>query len=147
MIRKIIKIDEEKCNGCGLCEKKCPYHIDVKSVHSGKVCHVDCTLCGECVAACSTNALNIGFCKPRKSRVWKIVPAVLTAGLIAFGMWAGGKFELPTIDMKWGIEVMGPDSTMVKVVDEMYSHVDEFAYTEKCTDRLHVRTDPYDGFD
>lgn len=36
---------------------------------------------------------------------------------------------------------------MVKVIDEMYSHVDEFTYTEKCTDRIHVRTDPYDGFD
>lgn len=36
---------------------------------------------------------------------------------------------------------------MVKVVDEMYSHVDEFTYTEKCTDRLHVRTDAYDDFE
>lgn len=36
---------------------------------------------------------------------------------------------------------------MVKVIDEMYTHIDEFAYTEKCTDRLHIRTDPYDGFD
>ena len=96
--------DDNVCNNCGLCMKKCPYHIDIKSYHAGKVNHVDCTLCGECVAACSTNALNIGLCKPGKSKVWKFVPAVLTVALIAFGMWAGGKFELPTIDMKWGIE-------------------------------------------
>ena len=96
--------DDNVCNNCGLCVKKCPYHIDIKSYHAGKVNHVDCTLCGECVAACSTGALNIGLCKPSKSKVWKIVPAVLTVVLIAFGMWAGGKFELPTIDMKWGIE-------------------------------------------
>ena len=96
--------DDNVCNNCGLCVKKCPYHIDIKSYHAGKVNHVDCTLCGECLAACSTGALNIGLCKPSKSKVWKIVPAVLTVVLIAFGMWAGGKFELPTIDMKWGIE-------------------------------------------
>ena len=110
--------DDSLCNNCGLCTKKCPYHIDVKSVHCGKVNHVDCTLCGECVAACSANALNIGLCKPTRSRIWKIVPAVLTIGLIAFGMWAGGKFELPTIDMKWGIEKVDEDGTVTKIVDE-----------------------------
>ena len=110
--------NDNACNNCGLCTKKCPYHIDVKSVHSGKVCHVDCTLCGECIAACSANALNIGICKPRRSRIWTIVPAVLTVGLIAFGMWAGGKFELPTIDMKWGIEKINEDGSVTQLVDE-----------------------------
>ena len=109
--------DDNACNNCGLCTKKCPYHIDVKSVHSGKVCHVDCTLCGECVAACSTNALNIGICKPRRSKIWRIIPALLTVGLIAFGMWAGGKFELPTIDMKWGMEKVNEDGSVTKLVD------------------------------
>lgn len=110
--------DDNVCNNCGLCAKKCPYHIDIKSFHAGKVNHVDCTLCGECVAACSTGALNIGLCKPSKSKVWKFVPAVLTVVLIAFGMWAGGKFELPTIDMKWGIENVAEDGTVTKLVDE-----------------------------
>ena len=110
--------DDNACNNCGLCAKKCPYHIDIKSFHAGKVNHVDCTLCGECVAACSTGALNIGRCKPSKSKVWKFVPAVLTVVLIAFGMWAGGKFELPTIDMKWGIENVAEDGTVTKLVDE-----------------------------
>ena len=95
--------DDNLCNNCGLCVKKCPYHIDVRSVHDGKLSHVDCTLCGECVASCSSRALNIGISKPRRGKLWKIVPAVLTVALIAFGMWAGGRFELPTIDMKWGI--------------------------------------------
>ncbi len=110
--------DDNVCNNCGLCVKKCPYHIDVKSYHAGKVNHVDCTLCGECVAACSTNALNIGLCKPTKSKVWRFVPAVLTVILIAFGMWAGGKIELPTIDMKWGLENVAEDGTVTKLVDE-----------------------------
>ena len=109
--------DDALCNSCGLCMKKCPYNIDIKSVHNGKVQHVDCTLCGECIAACSTNALNIGICKPTKSKVWNIVPAILTVVLIAFGIWAGGKFELPTIDMKWGIENVAEDGTVTQLVD------------------------------
>ena len=109
--------EEAACNNCGLCVKKCPYHIDIKSIHDGKIAHVDCTLCGECVAACSTGALNIGICKPTKSKVWNIVPSVLTVVLIAFGMWAGGKIELPTIDMKWGIENVAEDGTVTQLVD------------------------------
>ncbi len=109
--------DNVACNNCGLCIKKCPQHIDIKSFHNGKVNHVDCTLCGECVAACSTGALNIGVCKPTKNRIWNLVPAVLTVALIAFGMWAGGKFELPTIDMKWGIENVAEDGTVTQLVD------------------------------
>ena len=106
------------CNNCGLCMKNCPYHIDIKSCHNGKVNHVACNLCGECVASCSTGALNIGMCKPSSSKVWKVVPAVLTVVLIALGMWAGGKFELPTIDITWGIENVAEDGTVTTLVDK-----------------------------
>lgn len=109
--------DDALCNNCGLCVKNCPYHIDVKSIYNGKVTHVDCNLCGECIASCNTGALNIGICKPAKSGIWKVVPAVLTVVLIAFGMWAGGKFELPTIDMEWGIEQVAEDGTVTVLVD------------------------------
>lgn len=109
--------DQSVCNGCGLCTKKCPYHIDIKSF-GNKVNHVDCTLCGECVAACSARALNVGVCKPTRSKVWNIVPAVLTVALVVFGIWAGGKVELPTIDMKWGIENVAEDGTVTVLVDE-----------------------------
>lgn len=54
----------------------------------------------------------------------------------AWYYWAGTWNNLD-VNIEW----------MVKVIDEMYTHIDEFTYTEKCTDRLHVRTDPYDGFD
>ena len=27
MLRKIIRIDKEKCNGCGLCENVCPANV------------------------------------------------------------------------------------------------------------------------
>lgn len=93
--------DEIPCNNCGLCVKKCPYHIDLRAYHNGTVNHVDCTLCGECIAACNTGALNIGVSKPTRSKVWRFIPPVLTVILIAFGIWAGNRIEVPTIDMKW----------------------------------------------
>ena len=109
--------DNTACNNCGLCVKKCPYHIDIKSCENGRVESVDCTLCGECVAACTTGILKIGANRTKQAKGWKYVPAVLAVVLIAFGMWAGGRFELPTIDMKWGIENVAEDGTVTQLVD------------------------------
>ena len=95
--------DNTACNNCGLCVKKCPYHIDIKACENGRVESVDCTLCGECVAACTTGVLKIGARRTKQAKGWKYVPAALAVVLVAFGIWAGGKFELPTIDMKWDI--------------------------------------------
>ena len=110
--------DNTACNNCGLCVKKCPYHIDIKSCENGRVESVDCTLCGECVAACTTGVLKIGANRTKQAKGWKYVPAVLAVVLIAFGMWAGGRFELPTIDMKWGIENVAEDGTVTQLVDQ-----------------------------
>ena len=133
---QVLKIQKNmaSCNNCGLCMKKCPYHIDIKSFRNGVVDSVDCTLCGECVASCNTGALQVGLTCKAKGSLWNLLPAVLTVVLIAFGMWSGGKFELPTIDMKWGMEVMGPDSTMVKVVsmDELETVTIEGLRSVKC---------------
>ena len=96
--------DEIPCNNCGLCVKKCPYHIELRDFRNGMVNHVDCTLCGECVAACNSGALNIGISKPTKSKAWNFIPPVLAVLLVASGIWAGGKMEIPTIDMKWDME-------------------------------------------
>ena len=109
--------DNTACNNCGLCVKKCPYHIDIKSCENGRVESVDCTLCGECVAACTTGVLKIGANRTKQAKGWKYVPAVLAVVLIAFGMWAGGRFELPTIDIKWGIENVAEDGTVTQLVD------------------------------
>ena len=109
--------NESACNNCGLCTKKCPYHIDLRAFHNGKINHVDCTLCGECVAACANRALNVGIKENKVSNVRKVVPAILAIALVAFGIWAGGKIELPTIDMKWNTEEVAPESLQTTTFD------------------------------
>jgi len=108
--------NESVCNGCGLCVKTCPYHINIKD-YDGKVNSVDCTLCGECTAVCSTGALNIGFCKKQKSAAWKLLPALLAVGFLFIGITMGKKYELPTINETWGIEAYNADSVLVQLVD------------------------------
>ena len=109
--------NEGSCTNCGLCNRACPYNIDVKGCRNGKVDSVDCTLCGECVASCANGSLRIGVRRNGRSKIWNYAPAVLTVVLIAFGMWAGGKFELPTIDVEWGIENVAEDGTVTQLVN------------------------------
>jgi copper chaperone CopZ/NAD-dependent dihydropyrimidine dehydrogenase PreA subunit len=109
--------DNSACSNCGLCTKHCPYHIDLNPCHNGRVESVDCTLCGECVAVCTSGSLKFGVSRNKQEKFWKYVPAALTVALVAFGMWAGGRFELPTIDMKWGLETVAEDGTVIRTLD------------------------------
>jgi NAD-dependent dihydropyrimidine dehydrogenase PreA subunit len=59
MIRKIIKIDEEKCNGCGACASAC--HEGAIAIINGKAKLTRENYCdglGDCLPACPTGAIT-----------------------------------------------------------------------------------------
>ncbi|MBE6949554.1 MAG: ferredoxin [Ruminococcaceae bacterium] len=59
MIRKIINIDEEKCNGCGICVEAC--HEGAIGMVNGKARLLRDDYCdglGDCLPACPTGAIS-----------------------------------------------------------------------------------------
>jgi len=83
------------CTHCKICDKACPYAINISTEE--KVSHIDCTLCGDCVAKCpEKGALTYNG----KRLLW--LPSAAVLGLVAFALIFASFVEIPTINMKWG---------------------------------------------
>lgn len=61
MKRRIIKIDEEKCNGCGQCIPGCPEGaIQIIDEKARLVSDLFCDGLGACIGSCPLGAIAIG---------------------------------------------------------------------------------------
>lgn len=60
-----VKVDETKCNKCGLCSRSCKSAcIDFKN---SKIDYSRCVVCGDCIDKCRKKALSYTHCSPKKS--------------------------------------------------------------------------------
>ena len=73
-------IDSEKCTGCGLCVKVCPY--ETLSMVDGKACVTGkkSTNCGHCVAVCPVDAVRVTTLEPLQFSSFRMESDWITHG-------------------------------------------------------------------
>ena len=56
----LIKVEIEKCNGCGQCMEFCPVDVfEIKEDKSVPITPQNCSGCGTCIAVCNMKAIII----------------------------------------------------------------------------------------
>lgn len=61
----MIRIDSEKCIGCGMCRKDCPVNNIIVKNKKARIVAQNCIKCGHCVAVCPNAAVSMtGFDEP-----------------------------------------------------------------------------------
>jgi NAD-dependent dihydropyrimidine dehydrogenase PreA subunit len=55
-----LRLDEEICNGCGMCQKVCPHAVFSLSEGKAWIIHRDqCMECGACMLNCPAHAIYV----------------------------------------------------------------------------------------
>lgn len=101
MLRKIIKIDEEKCNGCGLCATAC--HEGAIGMVNGKAKLLRDDYCdglGDCLPACPTGAISFTEREAAPYNEAAVLAAKKTAGASMLQQWPV-QIKLAPINAPW----------------------------------------------
>ena len=87
--------DDSKCTHCRVCDKVCAMAIGISAAE--KVMHIDCHMCGDCVAMCpEEGALSIN------KRKWRWFPVAIVVVLVSIALYLSSVVEVPTINERWG---------------------------------------------
>ena len=79
--RKIIKIDEEKCNGCGLCIPNCPEGaLQVIDGKARLISDIFCDGLGACIGHCPQEAISVEEREAEKYNEKKVMENIIKAG-------------------------------------------------------------------
>ena len=127
-----IKIDAEKCIGCGICVKECPFEAMTMTVGEGgkKLPETGngCTECGRCVEACPKGAIT------RTGTSMKNVDISMYHGVWVYAEQRAGKL------MNVAIELLGEGR---KLADEIGTELCAVLVGSECDHRrLHRRRLP-----
>ena len=58
----MVKINKEKCSGCGNCVEVCPFGVlEIKNGKAVVKNFKNCKKCGACMSACPNNAIRINY--------------------------------------------------------------------------------------
>lgn len=81
MKRKIIKIDEEKCTGCGLCIPNCPEGaIQIIDDKARLVSDIMCDGLGACLGHCPEDAITVEEREAEEYDEKKVMENIVKAG-------------------------------------------------------------------
>ncbi|MEI8349533.1 MAG: 4Fe-4S binding protein [Candidatus Omnitrophota bacterium] len=79
--RKIIKIDEKKCNGCGLCIPNCPEGaIQVINNKARLISDICCDGLGACIGYCPLGAITIEEREAKAYDEWQVMEQMIKQG-------------------------------------------------------------------